>query len=157
MFDFFTNTPNEKFIEQYDLQPFDLNVLNKEQTMLEKTVSLIRFSFDENVVESISKKIRHFYDLYFLMKDTDCVAFMKSKDFKLEFNKILEHDREVFDEPEGWQTKSISDSALITDFENIWNKLKDNYKTELTELAYTAIPDERSVADNFNELIKLVK
>lgn len=157
VFDFFTNTSNEKFIEQYDLQPFILNVLNREQTMLEKTVSLIRFSFDENVFESISKKIRHFYDLYFLMKDADCISYMKSNDFKEEFNKILEHDRAVFDEPAGWQEKSITESPLITDFENLWKRLKDIYNTELTELAYTAIPDERKVAENFNELIKLVK
>lgn len=157
VFDLFTNTNNEKFIEQYNLQPFDINVLNKEQTMLEKTASLIRFSFDENVLKSISKKIRHFYDLYFLMKDTDCISFMKSSDFKEQFTKILEHDRAVFDEPNGWQEKSITESPLITDFENLWKRMKDTYKTELTELAYTAIPDERSVADNFNELIKLVK
>lgn len=157
VFDFFTNTGNEKFIEQYDLQPFDINVLNKEQTMLEKTVSLIRFSFEENVLESLSEKIRHFYDLYFLMNDADCASFMKSSDFKEQFNKILKHDREMFDEPTGWKEKSVAESPLITDFENIWKQLKDIYKTELSALAYTTIPDESKIAENFNELIKLVQ
>ena len=66
VFDFLMQTKNEKFVEQYNLQPFEIYVLNKEQTLMEKLVSLIRFSFEENVVESISKKVRHFYDLYFL-------------------------------------------------------------------------------------------
>jgi hypothetical protein len=155
--DFFANSGNEKYIEQYDLKPFALNVLNKEQTMLEKTVSLIRFSFDENVTESISKKIRHFYDLYFLMNDAECISFMKSGDFREQFNKILKHDRDMFDEPAGWKEKSVAESPLITDFEKIWKELKDIYKSELSTLVYAPIPDERKVADSFNELIKLIQ
>lgn len=46
--DFLTQTGNEKIIEQYSLQPFQINMLHKEQTLLEKLVSLIRFSFDKN-------------------------------------------------------------------------------------------------------------
>jgi predicted nucleotidyltransferase component of viral defense system len=63
VFDFLMQTGNEKYIEQYGLQPFKVNVLSKEQTLLEKTISLIRFSFEENAIESTSEKIRHFYDL----------------------------------------------------------------------------------------------
>ena len=67
VFDFLMQTNNEKYIEQYNLQSFEVNVLSKEQTLLEKMVSLIRFSFKENTAESISEKIRHFYDLYYLI------------------------------------------------------------------------------------------
>ena len=67
VFDFLMQTNNESYIEQYNLQSFQLNVLSKEQTLLEKMVSLIRFSFEINLTESISEKIRHFYDLYYLM------------------------------------------------------------------------------------------
>jgi predicted nucleotidyltransferase component of viral defense system len=157
LFDFLTQTRNDKFVEQYDLQPFKINVLNKEQTMLEKIVSLIRFSFDQNASESLSNKIRHFYDLYFLMKDAECSAFIKSDKFKEQFNQILNHDKELFDEPKGWQTKSISESLLISDFDNIWKQLKDIYKKELSALAYTPIPDEMIVAESFKKLIKLIQ
>jgi len=46
--------------------------------MLEKLVSLIRFSFDEDYITSISGKIRHFYDLYYLAQDPECVQFVYS-------------------------------------------------------------------------------
>lgn len=105
VFDFLMQTGNEKYIEQYNLQSFEVNVLNKEQSLLEKMVSLIRFSFEENAVESISKKIRHFYDLYFLMKNPECAAFVASDSFKKQFDTILQHDREMFEEPKGWQNK----------------------------------------------------
>ena len=89
--DFYAATGNEKLNEQFTLHPFEINVLNKEQTLMEKLVSLIRFSFAENAVENISQKIRHFYDLYFLMADKECSAFIRSAEFKKRLNETLKH------------------------------------------------------------------
>lgn len=155
--DFLTKSANEKYIDQYELHPFTINVLNKEQTLLEKLVSLIRCSFDANPVESLSKKIRHFYDLYFLIKDADCISFIQSGKFKDQFNAILAHDKEIFDEPAGWQNKSIAESPLMNNFDNSWAKLKELYRTELSALAYTPIPDEKLIAKEFTELVKLIQ
>lgn len=157
VFDFLYQTGNDKYSEQYDLQPFEVNVLTKEQTMLEKTISLIRFSFEQNAVESISKKIRHFYDLYFLMENPECAEFVASDSFKKQLEAILQHDREMFDEPIGWQTRLISESPLVADFPAIWKQLKEKYQTELSALAYRPIPAENEVAKCFEELIKKVK
>lgn len=156
VFDFLTQTKNETYIEQYDLQSIEVNVLGKEQTILEKMVSLIRFSFKENTVESISEKIRHFYDLYYLMTNAECIEFVASDFFKKEFDAILQHDREMFEEPLGWQTKLISESHLVTDFSIIWKQLKEKYQTELSTLAYRPIPAENEVAKCFEELIKRI-
>jgi len=157
VFDFLMQTGNEKYIEKYDLQSFEVNVLSKEQTLLEKTVSLIRFSFEENAVESISKKIRHFYDLYFLMNNPECAEFVASDSFKKQFDTILQHDREMFEEPIGWQTKLISESPLVADFPAIWKQLKEIYQTELSALAYRPIPAENEVAKCLEELIKRIE
>lgn len=120
MFDFLLRTNNEKYIEHYNLQSFEMNVLSKEQTLLEKMVSLIRFSFTENAAESISEKIRHFYDLYYLMKNPGSAKFVVADSFRRQFYTILEHDREMFDEPKGWQTKTILESPLVNDFPSLW-------------------------------------
>jgi hypothetical protein len=120
-------------------------------------VSLIRFSFKENTVESISEKIRHFYDLYYLMKDPECIEFVASGSFKKQFDNILQHDRAMFEEPMGWQSKSISESQLVNDFTNVWQQLKEKYQTELSALAYRPIPDEESVAKSFRALIKRIE
>lgn len=155
--DFLIETGNEKYIEKYHLQPFSINVLNKNQTLLEKMVSLIRFSYEENAIESVSKKIRHFYDLYFLMRDQECIEFVNSKEFKKRFDEILKHDRDLFDEPKDWQSKSLTDSPLVSDFQNVWNQLKGIYNTELAAFAYSPIPDEKIVADCFTNLIKHIQ
>lgn len=156
VFDFLMQTKNEKYIEQYNLQSFEVNVLSKQQTLMEKMVSLIRFSFKENVVESISQKIRHFYDLYYLMNNTECIEFVASDSFKKQFDAILQQDRAIFGEPTEWQTKAISESPLVIDFTNIWKQLKEKYQAELSALAYRPIPDEINVAKCFEDLIKRI-
>ncbi len=157
VYDFLIQTSNEKYIDQYHLQPFSINVLNKEQTLLEKFVSLIRCSFEENAMESLSKKIRHFYDLYFLMIDADGAMFIKSKTFKKQFDEIVRHDKEMFEEPIGWQNKLVATSPLIINFDSYWKQLKEKYRTELSVLAYTPIPDEKLIAKQFKQLIKLIQ
>ncbi|RLD44048.1 MAG: nucleotidyl transferase AbiEii/AbiGii toxin family protein [Bacteroidetes bacterium] len=155
--DFLVQSRNIEYVEQYDLQPFSVNVLNKEQTMVEKLVSLIRFSFDENPVDSLSQKIRHFYDLYFLSIDADCAYFLKSETFNKRFSEILDHDRDLFDVPSGWKDRPISESPLLKDFPSIWDKLQSLYNTELSALAYAPIPDQKLVAHSFTEMIEHLK
>lgn len=146
----------DELVKKYDLEAFEVNVLDKEQTLIEKLVSLIRFSFDENPIESISGKIRHFYDLYYLLQDEACNRYVNSDEFKEQFRKVLAHDQQQFDEPEGWKKKSINDSPLLKDFDSIWEKLKTTYKNELSMLAYSEIPNEKEVAQKFKELIKIL-
>ena len=141
-------------IEEYGLQPFLLNVLDKRRTMIEKLVSLFRFSFAENARRSLSAKIRHFYDLYYLAKDPECVAYIQSPNFKQDFAELLAHDKQTFDTPLDWQEKEISQSPLITDFPVLWNFLKDTYLSELPQLAFVPIPGEKEIADSFIYIIK---
>jgi predicted nucleotidyltransferase component of viral defense system len=147
----------EELVKKYDLGAFEVNVLDKEQTLIEKLVSLIRFSFSNNVFESISGKIRHFYDLYYLLNDKECNSYVNSEEFINQFKKVLAHDQQQFDEPLGWNKKSIIDSPLIKDFDSIWEKLKSTYTIELAMLAYSDIPDENEVKKTFVKVIEILK
>ncbi|MDR2913332.1 MAG: nucleotidyl transferase AbiEii/AbiGii toxin family protein [Tannerella sp.] len=143
-------------IEEYGLQPFVLNVLDKRQTMIEKLVSLFRFSFTENPRRALAAKIRHFYDLYYLAKDEECAAYIQTPDFKQDFAELLEHDRQAFDTPENWGEKEIIQSPLVTDFPALWNFLKDVYLLELSQLVFVSIPDETEVAKVFIQIVERV-
>jgi hypothetical protein len=146
----------DELVKKYGLGSFDVNVLDKEQTLIEKLVSLIRFSFDESPIESISGKIRHFYDLYYLLQDEACMHYVNSEEFKTQFSNVIEHDNQQFDEPKGWNTKNIQDSPLIKDFDSMWDKLKVTYTNELSMLAYTEIPTESEVSATFRKLIAIL-
>jgi predicted nucleotidyltransferase component of viral defense system len=157
VYDFLMQTGNEKYIEQYQLQPFEVNVLSKEQTLLEKMVSLMRFSYDFNPSVSLAGKLRHFYDLYFLMNHPECKEFVASDSFKKQFDTLFQHDKKIFDEPQGWQEKIINESPLIVDFETIWQQIKGKYQTELSAFAYRPIPAEEDVAKVFVDIANRIQ
>jgi len=154
--DFLSATNQTGTIQEYGLQQFSLNILDKRRTMLEKLVSLIRFSFSENPSKELTTKIRHFYDLYYLVKDEECAAYLQSAEFQYDLSELIEHDKQEFDEPKGWQTKSVKDSPLATDFSNLWTNLRSIYQNELTPLAFSAIPAERLITESFIKTIRNV-
>lgn len=156
VYDFLNERGSRDIIQQFGLESFYLNVLSKRQTLLEKLVALIRFSFDEHVITSLSGKIRHFYDLYYLMHDSDCKEYVNSKEFRQHVLELLQHDQEIFDDPKGWKTKAMEESPLLLRFPVLWSDLKGKYTSELGMLAYSAIPGEQEIADTFAHFIKVV-
>jgi predicted nucleotidyltransferase component of viral defense system len=156
--EFLSVTNQTEAIKEYGLQSFELNILDKRRTMLEKLVSLIRFSFSKNPSKELAKKIRHFYDLYYLTKDEECVRYLQSTEFQNDLFELLIHDQQEFDEPQGWQTKMVKDSPLLTDFSALWANLRSTYQNELTPLAFSEIPNETLIEKSFmgtiNQMIK---
>ena len=141
-------------IQEYGLQQFSLNILDKRRTMLEKLVSLIRFSFSENPSRELAKKIRHFYDLYYLANDEECAKYLQSSEFQKDLSELLIHDQQEFDEPQGWQTKTVKNSPLITDFQYLWTNLRSTYQNELKPLVFSEIPNEKLIEEAFLKIIK---
>jgi predicted nucleotidyltransferase component of viral defense system len=143
-----------KVVEEYGLQPFMLNILDKRRTMIEKLVSLFRFSFSESPRRALSAKIRHFYDLYYLAKDKECAVYIQTSDFNRDFAELLAHDKQTFDTPENWNEKEITKSPLVSDFPVLWNFLKDVYSSELPKLSFVPIPDEKEVMEVFSRIVE---
>jgi len=152
--EFLTATNQAEAIKEYELQKFTLNILDKRRTMLEKLVSLIRFSFAENPSRELATKIRHFYDLYYLSKDEECTKYLQSTEFQKDLLELIIHDQQEFDEPQGWQTKTVKDSPLVTDFQNLWANLRSIYQNELTPLAFSKIPNEKLIEESFMKIIE---
>ena len=63
------------------LLPFDLLALEPIRTICEKIMSLVRFSYGENPLDDLKKKIRHTYDLHQLLKQEEFINFFHSKNF----------------------------------------------------------------------------
>ena len=144
-------------IEEYCLQPFTINVLDKRRTMLEKTVSLLRFSFAKDVTE-LASKIRHFYDLYFLVQDEECLQYLHSDLFRTEFVELYAHDQESFDHPEGWKQQPHTASPLLTDFGNVWQSLRSIYESKIPPLAYIKpIPVADQAAGAFEQIANILR
>ena len=152
IYDFLMEKQEYEMIKDYKLEPISINVLDANQTMLEKLVSLFRTSFEKDLLKNISRKIRHFYDLYYLLNSNKGKAFIKSDKFRSLLDELWEHDKKLFDEPIGWQKFSYQDSPIIQDFDSIWLKIARVYKTEMSALAFAEIPKEDEVFKLFQQL-----
>lgn len=142
-------------IKSYNLESFYVNVLDVRQTLIEKLVSLIRFS--QLGIDGLSSKIRHFYDIYYLMQDEKCREYVLSDRFVRDFRDILIHDKCMFESPEGWQSRKLNDIPLFSSTSQVWGELSSKYRTELSELAFSSIPDDEDVLRNFEKIAVILK
>lgn len=144
-------------ISEFDLRKFSINVLDKRTTMTEKLVSLLRFSLGDNPITDLTAKIRHFYDIHYLVNDSDCRTHLGSCEFIENFTSLIEHDRVMFAKPDRWQTRSISDSPLLKDFDAVWRTLSQRYSLELPSLAYSTIPVPEEIAESMKYVLGIIK
>lgn len=144
-------------IDEYDMNPFSLNVLDKRRTLCEKVVSLLRFSFMDNPVEGLSSKIRHFYDIYFLLNDAECMEYV-NHDFIKDAKELIEHDKNTFDVPEKWKdSRPLNDAPLLNSFDELWDELSGLYERELNALAYSQIPESVDVKRKVGDFLMQLK
>ncbi len=146
----------QSFIEEHDMHPFTLNVLDKYRTLCEKVVSLLRFSCTKNPLDGIGGKIRHFYDIYFLLNDKGCMANLHDN-FIHDINKLIEHDKKTFNFPEGWREVPINEMPLLNSYRELWNKLREVYTRELRALAYSPIPTSDEIYEKIMPFIMQLK
>ena len=155
--DFLIQTGNNALIDEYEMHPFVLPVLDKRRTLTEKLVSLLRYSLASNPITELTAKIRHFYDLHYLFQNDDCRIYLQSNTFKEDLKSLFIHDQHSFDKPEGWQNKSYLDSPLISDFHSVWLALQDVYLRELPDLAYQKIASTQEIEASICEILAIIK
>lgn len=146
----------EGLIAQLDMAPFELNVLDKRRTMCEKVVSLLRFSFEEDPMAGLTSKVRHFYDLHFLMKDKECHEYLDSS-FPVEIRELVAHDKAEFDRPPLWKTSDVLQSPLLTSFSEMWKRIAPVYQSEVGALSFGELPKPEEVSQSMDFLIRIVQ
>lgn len=144
-----------EIIEQYGLGTFSINVLNRERTLFEKLLSLIRLSYEGP--ERVRGKIRHFYDIHQLMNQTDLKGKILTEDnFKI-LKWVMEDDAANGIFAGDWLEKPLSDSPLFRDFEASWKEVEASYTSELGELVWGELPEPTLVISSFKDIGNFLK
>ena len=154
--EYLLSSGNAALVEQFDMADIEVPVLDRRRTLTEKLVSLMRCSLADDYLPQITAKIRHFYDLHHLLHDDACQSYIHSNDFLADFQSLLEHDRQSFAKPDGWQTRTLNQSPLIVNLHSTWQKLQPTYLSELPDLAYRDIPAVDAVEESITTLLSLV-
>jgi hypothetical protein len=133
------------FIEEYNLQPFQVQVLRKERTLCEKIMSLMRFSFTENPIIDLNNKIRHIYDIHQMLLEEEIAVFFESNEFDVFLTNVAKDDLVSFKNNNGWLSNHPSKAIIYSDVKNTWDKLSNTYRTIFKELVYGELPSEEKV------------
>lgn len=137
-----------------NLLPFDLLVLEPIRTICEKVMSLVRFSYSENPIEDLKKKIRHVYDLYQLLLNKEYLNFFNSNRFDDMLLKVAQDDTISFKNNNKWLKKHPASALIFEAPKKVWIDLKPTYETDFKNLVYGNFPDEQEL---LNTLVSIKK
>ena len=150
IYEMMKETGRQKLIDEYEMNPFEVNVLSPKRTFCEKIMSLVRFSYSDNPINDLRNKIRHIYDIHILLKDNAINTFFNSTDFDKMLQTVGDDDVKSFKNNNEW-LKEHPVSALIFDRpEFIWEQLENIYNTGFKELVFGELPAN-------NEILETVK
>ena len=135
-----------------DLLPFDLLVLEPSRTICEKIMSLVRFSYSENPMDDLKKKIRHAYDLHQLLSQEEFLKFLHSSAFEEMLLKVAKDDVIGFRNNNKWLANHPNEALIFNDLKNVWNELKQVYSGEFKNLVFGKLPEESNVYHTLNEI-----
>jgi len=150
-------TGQQKLVDEYEMNPFEVNALSPKRTFCEKIMSLVRFSNSDNPINDLRNKIRHIYDIHFLLKDDEVNAFFNSVDFDKMLQAVGNDDIQSFKNNNEW-LKEHPVSAIIFDKpEFIWEQLENIYNTGFKELVFGELPSENEILETLNKLSERMK
>lgn len=127
------------------LLPFDLLALEPIRTICEKIMSLVRFSYGENPIDDLKKKIRHTYDLHQLLKQDEFYKFFQSTAFDEMLLKVANDDVASFRNNNKWLNYHPHEALIFKDLETVWNELKTIYNGDFKNLVYGELPKEEAI------------
>lgn len=147
------NAGQEKVAEEYNLLPFEVNVLDPKRTLCEKIMSLVRLSYTENPIEDLKNKVRHTYDLYQLLKNKELYKFLESGEFDEMLLRVANDDVESFRNNNSWLQQHPNKAKIFAELVSVWNELEPTYSGDFKSLVYSNFPHEGKILDS----LKLIK
>lgn len=130
----------EALIEEYGLQPFEVQVLSLERTLCEKIMSLMRFSFTDDPITDLNNKIRHVYDIHKLLQNVKINDFFNSPGFEDLLLIVANDDVISFKNNNGWLDNHPRKAMIYADIENTWAQMRNTYNTTFSDLVYGELP-----------------
>jgi hypothetical protein len=151
---FLDKTNDTDTMLKYNILPFSIYVVDKTRIFTEKVVTLSRLSCADNGIDTLCPYVQYIYDIFYLASDPDCLRYMQSKSFKLDYLVSFAITKYIHNEPTGWKSFDAEKTPLIMNFPKLWEVLYPVYEKALANVTYSGhIPDKETVAECFENLI----
>lgn len=135
IYDFFLGKADD-IISEYELEPFSVNVLDYRRTFCEKLSAVARASYEsKNSFDELKKKIRHLYDLYYLMQEEEITQFLNSDNFVTMVQSVRVYDARQFHSE--WAMIPLYTTAIFRETAMVLGKIEEYYKSNFVDLVYS--------------------
>jgi hypothetical protein len=141
--EFLVSKGADNIIKQYALESFEVNVLKTQRTLCEKISAIARASYEGH--DYLQAKIRHFYDIYWLLKDQKTNLFFHSDAFSEMMNTVIQEDSNIAQ----WASKPILEAPININHAEIMASLKRYYETIFSSLVYGQLPAYEDVVTSY--------
>jgi len=134
IYDFLLDKADD-IITEYQLEPFSVNVLDYRRTFCEKLSAIARASHESNSdFDELKKKIRHLYDLYYLMQEEEIIQFLNSDNFVTMIQSVrLDDSRQFHSE---WAMIPLHTTAIFSDTSVVLGMIESYYSSNFADLVY---------------------
>ena len=157
IYEMITETNQQQIADEYDLNPFEVNVLSPKRTFCEKIMSLVRFSYTTNPIEDLNNKIRHIYDLNQMLKNKEIKNFFNSQEFDRLLLIVANDDMLSFKSGNEWLQNHPTQAVIFKESADIWDKLKTTYFSTFNKLVYGELPTEIEILETLKILSERMK
>jgi hypothetical protein len=142
----------EGIAEEYNLLPFEVKVLEPTRTICEKIMSLVRFSYTDDPIKDLRNKIRHTYDLHFLLKEERLSKYFDSEEFTKLFLKVANDDIESFKNNNVWLNNHPNKALIFENTEKYWKEMESTYKDSFRKITYGDFPEGEEILNSLNRI-----
>jgi hypothetical protein len=142
------------FAKENGLFPFNLLALEPIRTICEKIMRLVRFSYGDNPMDDLKKKIRHTYDLHQLLKQDEFSSFFNSTAFDEMLLKVANDDVISFKNNNQWLNNHPNEAIIFKDLEKVWSELKMIYNSDFKNLVYGELPSDETIMETLKKIHK---
>jgi len=144
----------EALVKNYQLEPFEVKVLDIKRTFCEKIMSLVRFSNSETPIVDLNNKIRHTYDIFKLLAVEEIQEFFSTSDFDMMLKTVAEDDVIGYKNNNQWLRKQPSEAMIFKNPEGVWEQLRNTYNTNFKNLVYGELPNEIDILKAIQKVSK---
>lgn len=125
--EFLIKTEQKNELARFELESFELNVLCTSRTLCEKLMALVKASYGKHYIDSLRHKIRHIYDVYYLLEDSATKEIFESNFFQIMLSRVVASDQAAFPLTP-WLDQPLANTSLFAHFDTVWPELRNTYK-----------------------------
>lgn len=155
--DFLNETGQSDAVAQYELEPFKMNILCTSRTVCEKVMGLVKASYGDERIDNLRQKIRHIYDVHFLLTDDFTKNFVESPGFQEMAGRVVACDRETF-QSTPWFDEPLSGARLFSDFDTVWPDLESTYNGDFQAMVVDkSLPSSEVIKESLDLVLQQLK